>query len=98
MEDRTGRLVVAAQHAERSIVENDDMVSDTEAESNMSLRSRSFLHRVNDQVRKRQYQSSKDATEDSDKHCDIENVYVFHITSICIHGKKYLENLFHQKY
>ena len=40
----------------------------TEAESEMSLESRSFLHRVNDQVRKRQYQSSKDATKDSDKH------------------------------
>ena len=34
----------------------------------MSLESRSFLHRVNDQVRKRQKQSSKDAAKDSDKH------------------------------
>ena len=34
----------------------------------MSLKSRSFLHRVNDQVRKRQYQCSKDATKDSDNH------------------------------
>ena len=34
----------------------------------MSLKSRSFLHRVNDQVRKRQSQSSKDATKNSDKH------------------------------
>ena len=31
-------------------------------------KSRSFLHRVNDQVRKRQNQSSKDAAKDSDKH------------------------------
>ena len=44
------------------------MDSDTEAESEMSLESRSFLHRVNDQVRKRQHQSSEDATKDSDKH------------------------------
>ena len=44
------------------------MNSYTEAESEMSLKSRSFLHRVNDQVRKRQYQSSKGATKDSDKH------------------------------
>ena len=86
MEDRTGRLVVFAQHTDRFIVENDTMDSYTEAESEMSLKSRSFLHRVNDQVRKRQDQSSKDATEDSDTLSDMENVYVFYITSICIHG------------
>ena len=68
MEDRTGRPVVTAQHTDRFIVENDKMNSYTEAESEMSLESRSFLHRVNDQVRKRQNQSSKDATKDSDKH------------------------------
>ena len=34
----------------------------------MSLKSRSFLHRVNDEVRKMLDQSSKDATKDSDKH------------------------------
>ena len=56
---RTGRLVVFAQHTDRFIVENDKMNSYTEAESEMSLESRSFLHRVNDQVRKRQNQSSK---------------------------------------
>ena len=39
-----------------------------EAESELSLKSRSFLHKVNDQKRKRQYQSSKDATKDSGKH------------------------------
>ena len=68
MEDRTGRPVVTAQHTDRFIVENDKMNSYTEAESEMSLESRSFLHMVNDQVRKRQNQSSKDATKDSDKH------------------------------
>ena len=61
-------VVVFAQHKDRFIVENDKMNSYTEAESEMSLESRSFLHRVNDQVRKRQNQSSKDATKDSDKH------------------------------
>ena len=44
------------------------MDSDTVAESEMSLKSRSFLHRVNDQVRKRKNNSSKDATEDSERH------------------------------
>ena len=41
-----------AQHTDRFIVENDSMASYTEAESEMSVKSRSFLHRVNDQVRK----------------------------------------------
>ena len=68
MEDRTGRPVVTAQHTDRFVVENDKMNSYTEAESELSLGSRSFLHRVNDQVRKGQNQSSKDATKDSDKH------------------------------
>ena len=69
MEVRTGRPpVLFAQHTDRFIVENDNMDSDTEAESEMSLKSGSFLHRENDQVRKRQNQSSKDATKDSDKH------------------------------
>ena len=68
MEVRTGRLVLFAQHMDRFIVEDDDMDSDTIAESDMLLKSRLFLHRVNDQVRKRQDQSSKDATQDSDQH------------------------------
>ena len=67
MDDRT-RRPVTAQHTDSFIVENDKMNSYTEAESELSLESRSFLHRVNDQVRKRQNQSSKDATKDSDKH------------------------------
>ena len=53
MEDRTKRPVENAQHT---------------AESEMSLESRSFLHKVKDQERKRQNQSSKDSTKDSDKH------------------------------
>ena len=68
MEERTGRPVVFAQHTDRFIVENDNMDSYTGAESEMSLESKSFLHRVSDQVRKRQNQSSKDATKYSDKH------------------------------
>ena len=43
------------------LLNNDKMNSYTEAESELSLESRWFLHRVNDQVRKRQNQSSKDA-------------------------------------
>ena len=66
MDDRTRRPIVNAQHTDRFIMENDEMNSYAAAESELSLGSRSFLHRVNDQVRKRQKQS--DATKDSDKH------------------------------
>ena len=52
------------------------MDSYTEAESEMSLESRSFLHRMNDQVRQRQYLSSKDATKDSDKHSVIWRMFL----------------------
>ena len=68
MEVGTGRPVVFALHTDRFIVENENMDSYTEAESELSLKSRSFLHRVCNQVRKRQKQFSKDATKDSDKH------------------------------
>ena len=94
MDDRTETPVVTAQHTDRFIVEIDNMDSYTEAESEMSLKSISFLHRVNDQVRKRQYQSSKDATKDSDKRSVIWRMFMsFYITSICIHGKNYSDNL-----
>ena len=48
MEVRPGRPVVISQHTERFFVENDKMNSYTEAESELSLESRSLLHRMND--------------------------------------------------
>ena len=51
----------------RSVIEDDDMDSDTVTESDLSLKSRSFLHRVNDRLRKILGHSSKDAMEDSNK-------------------------------
>ena len=59
---------MSSQQTDQFIIENEETNSYTEAESEMSLESRSFLHRVNDRVRKMQDQSSKDATQDSDKH------------------------------
>ena len=56
------------EHTDRFIVDDYDMDSNTVAESEMSLKSRSFLHRVNDRVRKMLDQSSKDATQGSNKH------------------------------
>ena len=94
MEVRTGRPVVFAQHTNRFIVENDNMDSDTETESEMSLKSRSFLHRVNDQVRKRQYQSSKDATKDSDKHLVIWKMFMSSTLEASVFMEKnYSDNL-----
>ena len=46
---------------------DDDMDSDTVTESNFSLKSRSFLNRVNDRLRKKLDHSSKDAMQDIDK-------------------------------
>ena len=37
--------VCSQEHTDRFIVDDDDMDSDTVAESDMSLKSRSFLHR-----------------------------------------------------
>ena len=52
------------------------MDSDTVAESDMSLLSRSFLHRLNDRVRKIQDQSSKDPTQDSNEHSVIWGMFM----------------------
>ena len=74
LEARTGRPVgrqQLTQDTDRFIIDDDDMDSDTATESNLSLKSLSFLNRVNDRVRKRQDQSSKDATQDSNKHSSI---------------------------
>ena len=88
MEVRTVRLVneqppgLFAQHRDRFNVDDDDMDSDTVAESDMSWKSRSFAHRVYDRVRKMLDQSSKDATQDSNKHSSST------LQSICTHGKE----------
>ena len=64
MEVRTVRLVneqppgLFTDHTDRFMVDDDDVDSDTIAESDMSVKSRSFLHRVNDRVRKMLDQSS----------------------------------------
>ena len=65
LEAKTGKPVneqppgLFTEHTDRFIVDDDDMDSNTVAETEMSLKSRSFLLRVNDRVRKMQDQSSK---------------------------------------
>ena len=57
----TGRPV------DHKLVIDDDVDSDTVTESNLSLKSRSFLNRVNDRLRKILDHSSKDAMQDIDE-------------------------------
>ena len=100
IEDRTGRPVVTARHTDRFIAENDKMNSYTEAGSEMSLKSRSFLHRVNDRVRKMQDQSSKDATQDRNTHSLIWGMCMSSTLQASVFkGKELLRQFaFHQKY
>ena len=63
--DRTGKPVVCPQRGARA---QQFIIGDDETELDLSLGSRSFLDRVNDQVRKRQKRSSMNVTEDSEKH------------------------------
>ena len=74
LEARTGRLVneqppgLFTQHTDKFVIDDDDMDSDSATESYLSLKSRSFLHRVNDRLRNILDHSSKDAMQDIDKH------------------------------
>ena len=63
--DRTGTPVVCPQ---RGAMPQQFIMGDDEAELELSLGSRSFWDRVNDQVRKRQKRSSMNVTEDGEKH------------------------------
>ena len=75
------------------------VIEDDETESELSLGSRSFLHRENDQVRKK----AKTIFNGCDRRqrqtfCDMVNVYVFYIASICNHETGVLRKFtFHQK-
>ena len=68
MKVRPEQSVLFVQKTIKFIIENDNMDSDLEVESEMSLKYRSFLHKMNDQVRKRQFQSSQDVTKGSHQH------------------------------
>ena len=94
MEDRTGRLVVFAQHTDRFNVESDKMDSYTAAESEMPLESRSFLHRVNDRVRKILDRCPEDATKDNDKHSVMWGMFMSSTLQASVFmGKNYSDNL-----
>ena len=89
----TGKLV------SNELVIDIDMDSDTATESDLSLKSRSFLNRENDRLRKMLNRSPEDSMQDIDKRSMIWYVYIFDIGSICVHGKESLRQFtFHQKY
>ena len=94
MEVRTGRPVdeqppgLFAEHADRFIVDDDDMDFNTVAESDMSLKIQIILAQG-------EWSSAKDAgpilkrcnTRQQQTFFKMVNVYVFDITSICFHEK-----------
>ena len=85
--DRKGRPFVCPQRGARP---QQFIIGDDETESDLSLGSRSFLHGVNDQVRKRQKQSSMDATEDSEEHSVIWGMCMsFTLQASVFMGKHY---------
>ena len=99
MEVRTERPVdeqppiLFTQHSDRFVIDDYDMDSNTVTESDMSFKSRSFLHRVNDRVRKMPDQSSKDATQDSNKHSLIWRMFMSSTLEASVFmGKEYSEN------
>ena len=83
-----------AQEIDKFFIDNDDMDSDTAAESNFSLKSQSFLHRVNDRLRKILDHSSKDAMQDIGKHSLILEMFMSSTLEASVFiGKDYSENL-----
>ena len=96
---RTGRPVGGqqfTQDADKFVINDDDMDSDTATESNFSLEFRSFLQRENDRLRKILDHYPKDAMQDIEKRF-FGNVYVFDSGSICIHVKGLLRQFALQK-
>ena len=97
LHDRTMQPVVCAQRGARP---QQFIIGDDEAELDLSLGSRSFLDRVNDQVRKRQKRSSMNVTENEDKHSMIWGMFMsVTLESSVFMGKELLRQLaFHQEY
>ena len=85
---RTGRP------ADDKFVFDNDMDSDTVTESKFSLRSRSFLNRVNDRLRKILHHSSKDAMQEINKRSIIWRLFMSStLEASVLMGKNYSEIL-----
>ena len=76
------------------LVIDDDMGSDIAAESNLSVKSRSFLNRVNDRLRKMLDRSPEDSMQDIDKPSVIWRMFMSSTLEASVFmGKNYLDNL-----
>ena len=72
------------------------IIGDDETELDLSLGSKSFLDRVNDQVRKRQRRSSMNVTENEEKHSMIWGMFMcVTLESAVFMGKNYLDNCYY---
>ena len=89
--DRTGKPVVCPQRGAKT---QQFIIGDDETELDLSFGSRSFLDRVNDQVRKNQKQSSKDATEDGEKHSVIWEMFM----SLTLESSVFMEKNYSDKW
>ena len=97
LEARTVRPVRGqqfTQDTDQFVIDDDDMDSDIDTESNFSLVSRSFLHRVNYRLRKILDHSSEDAMQDIDKRSLIWWMFMSSTLEASVFmGKNYSENL-----
>ena len=76
------------------LVIDDDMDSDTAAESDLSLKSLSFLNRVNDRLRKMLNHSPEDSMQDIDKRSMIWRMFMSSTLEASVFmGKSYSDNL-----
>ena len=75
------------------------IIGNDETELELSVESGSFLHRVNDQVRKRQERSDECSRKRRKTFYDMKNVHVCNIGISYIHVKELLRQLaFYQEY
>ena len=69
------------------------IIGNDETESELSVESRSFLNRMNDQVRKRQKRSSMNVTENEEEHSMIWGMFMSVTLELQVNmGKNYLDN------
>ena len=96
---KCGNLVRNVENKYGKLVSNElvidiDMDSDTATEANLSMKSRSFLHRVNDRLRKTMDSSPEDAMQDADKRSMIWGMFMsFSLEASVFMGKNYSDNL-----
>ena len=76
------------QDTDKFVIDDDEMDSDTVTESNLSLKSRSFLNRVNDRLRKMLDRSPEDSVQDIDKRSIICGMFMSSTLEASVFMKK----------